>query len=1023
MTATGAQVHVWGLLATNDFASYTNTATNLIARWAEHPATTNIDAGGFSITNVSTNSIVFTDGTVLNPAWMAGQTNWATNVFMQFAETNWMTSTFATAVSAGADTNWVTNTFLQLPSTNAYVSTNDPKHVASITNVQAGANIVVTTNGPGDITVASAGVGAETQTVSGSTHVGILTNAADFQVVSLDSNIVDFAITNAYSLGSSGTVGQVSRVDAHNIGILFPTSTPAIDWWNYPAQGDPSLQQYGLRDIGELSFTPYSTGGMAWATSTTNAGWGGRYSLGMIVFSNEMYVLGGYLSGPTNDVLRSQNGTNWNRIVQNADWTPRYNFGVAVISNSIVLAGGRTSQHTNDVWASYDYGTNWTMIATNPGWSRRFTFSMEALNGRLVLMGGYSISTPTNDVWVSDDAGVTWSKINNAPWSRRYAFRTTIHAGKLWLMGGVDAAGTHLKDVYYTADLTNWVTATTSAAWNTRSYFGAASVGDLMYVFGGFTGSIAYATIAQDIWSSADGASWLQETVTLPVKIAEFGHCAFSNYIYTFGGEKTNVTISPAVFYGSTSSVTYAKFHVHATTNIVLTNAATFHVHADRTHIMGGFTLMEGAASNLVWTSTNDAGDGAWLAPETNAAAAAEAHAASNTVYIMSNVTAIASGVTSNAAVSALADLHTQTNADISSKLDSLQLAANSNVYVAGANMTFTTNGGITVVVASTASGGGAAQSPWTNTVDAAGNALTNFTQLFFSPGDYISDAAGQMTFNAGELLFYPGNVAALTLAMEIQTNVVDVFKSLDLNGNTISNSVITNSVVYGVVTNIRGGASVTTSTNAPGDITINSTGGGANQSPVTNTINYAGYGATNLSVLQATNLIVVGGSPTNGAVLIATNTSGQATWGSVPPVGSIVMYAASNAPSGWLSCDGSSISTSSYPVLYSTIGSTYGSTNAAWFNVPNLVGRFPLGSTNLLGVTSGVSSVTLTTDQIPAHSHTLSIFTDDAGTVTNRPIGNGFDPLSSATTAVSGGGLAHTNMPPNLTLNYIIKF
>src|SRR3990167_3888723 len=136
------------------------------------------------------------------------QTNFSNTVYAAFlpvastnayGSTQFIAATYLPLSSTGAygATQFIAATYLDLPSTNAYGSTQFNM-----------ATFLV----------------AETQTVSGSTHVGVITNVADFQVVSLDSNIVDFAITNAYSLGSSGTVGQVSRVDDHNLGILFPTS-------------------------------------------------------------------------------------------------------------------------------------------------------------------------------------------------------------------------------------------------------------------------------------------------------------------------------------------------------------------------------------------------------------------------------------------------------------------------------------------------------------------------------------------------------------------------------------------------------------------------------------------------------------------------------------------------------------------------------------------------------------------------------------------------------------------------------
>ena len=63
-------------------------------------------------------------------------------------------------------------------------------------------------------------------------------------------------------------------------------------------------------------------------------------------------------------------------------------------------------------------------------------------------------------------------------------------------------------------------------------------------------------------------------------------------------------------------------------------------------------------------------------------------------------------------------------------------------------------------------------------------------------------------------------------------------------------------------------------------------------------------------------------------------------------PVGSINLYAGSTAPTGWLICDGSAVSRTTYANLFSVIGTTYGTGDGSTtFNLPNLKRRFPLGA------------------------------------------------------------------------------
>ena len=142
---------------------------------------------------------------------------------------------------------------------------------------------------------------------------------------------------------------------------------------------------------------------------------------------------------------------------------------------------------------------------------------------------------------------------------------------------------------------------------------------------------------------------------------------------------------------------------------------------------------------------------------------------------------------------------------------------------------------------------------------------------------------------------------------------------------------------------------------------------------------------------------------------------------------GDIKMTACSTAPAGWLICDGSTISRTTYSRLFAAIGTTYGSGDGSnTFNIPDLQCRFAIGcSTNYaLGSTGGEAAHTLTVDEIPSHTHSARS-TRGEGTqettyfVTSR-VSYGDPP---ANTGATGGGQAHNNLPPYITLNYVIKY
>jgi microcystin-dependent protein len=104
--------------------------------------------------------------------------------------------------------------------------------------------------------------------------------------------------------------------------------------------------------------------------------------------------------------------------------------------------------------------------------------------------------------------------------------------------------------------------------------------------------------------------------------------------------------------------------------------------------------------------------------------------------------------------------------------------------------------------------------------------------------------------------------------------------------------------------------------------------------------------------------------------------TSWNSSGGPAPlsvPAGVISQFAGSTAPSGYLLCQGQTLSTTAYANLFSTIGYTYGGGGTS-FKVPDLQSRIPVGKGpdaefDNLGETGGAKAVTLTSAQIPAHS------------------------------------------------------
>jgi microcystin-dependent protein len=159
----------------------------------------------------------------------------------------------------------------------------------------------------------------------------------------------------------------------------------------------------------------------------------------------------------------------------------------------------------------------------------------------------------------------------------------------------------------------------------------------------------------------------------------------------------------------------------------------------------------------------------------------------------------------------------------------------------------------------------------------------------------------------------------------------------------------------------------------------------------------------------------------------------------STPYVGEIRMFAGNFAPAGWMFCEGQLQPISENEILFNLIGTTYGGDGQETFALPDLRGRLPLHVSNnyVLAQTGGVEEVTLSSNQIPAHTHpilaseALATSRDPAGKVlataassTVTPYGTDgpFVLLHPSSLGNAGGSQPHTNLQPALCVSFIIS-
>ena len=160
----------------------------------------------------------------------------------------------------------------------------------------------------------------------------------------------------------------------------------------------------------------------------------------------------------------------------------------------------------------------------------------------------------------------------------------------------------------------------------------------------------------------------------------------------------------------------------------------------------------------------------------------------------------------------------------------------------------------------------------------------------------------------------------------------------------------------------------------------------------------------------------------------------------SEPFVGEIRMFAGNFAPRGWAFCDGQLLAVSQNDALFSLFGTIYGGDGRTTFGLPDLRGRIPLHagqgpglSNRRLGSKSGTENVTITTNQLPSHTHTFrgSQNLADNTNPNQRTFGTtSFDLYipSNPNTNMSqnaitnvGGSRSHTNLMPFLCINFIV--
>lgn len=161
----------------------------------------------------------------------------------------------------------------------------------------------------------------------------------------------------------------------------------------------------------------------------------------------------------------------------------------------------------------------------------------------------------------------------------------------------------------------------------------------------------------------------------------------------------------------------------------------------------------------------------------------------------------------------------------------------------------------------------------------------------------------------------------------------------------------------------------------------------------------------------------------------------------SQPYIGEIRIFAGDYAPQGWALCQGQLLSIAEYETLFNLIGTIYGGDGQSTFALPDLRGRIPVhpgtagGLTVQLAQTGGVEEVTLTVNQIPAHTHAVNVAPNGKTSAPTGLLGTTATGsqlflappgtvVSAAAQSVlaAGGSQPHSNLMPTQCINFIIS-
>jgi hypothetical protein len=361
-----------------------------------------------------------------------------------------------------------------------------------------------------------------------------------------------------------------------------------------------------------------TTDGVTWTPESTTSEIDRSFLLQTVQEDDRVTVVGGILRAYSDKTWQTTDGNNWTELAA-VQHSPRLLSSALSFNGFMWLIGGGSLDKldTNEVWRSAD-GLNWTQVAQGATtFSPRSSHASVVFNNRMWILGGWNFfeadgATPTtfNDVWSSAD-GANWTS-HAGPFTRfpaRALHDAVVFNGRIWVIGGNggNSGPARMSDVWSSADGANWTQETASAAFPARYGHKVAALNNALLLFAGSTTANGnFALGSDDIWRSENGRDWIQLSPGPRFQArSEHAIAVLGNRVYLTTGFNSNDYNAGTRFNDVWSTADGVNWLSEAAAPPFRgRNAASLITHNGELYLLGGFGI---SRQHNIWRS-NDGG-------------------------------------------------------------------------------------------------------------------------------------------------------------------------------------------------------------------------------------------------------------------------------------------------------------------------------------------------------------------------------------------------------------------------------